>query len=89
MIIFSQQTGRGSRYRGEVRETEIRSLEVDFDKGILKINGKEFAESPIIVTLPGPEDRFPYQKLFNPELATGHKEECDKITVTYERGEHQ
>lgn len=68
---------------------EIRSLEVDFDKGILRVNGNAITDRPVVVTLPGPEDRFPYQKLFNPELATGHKEECDKITVTYERGEHQ
>lgn len=65
---------------------EIRNLEVDFDRGILRINGKEIKESPIIVTLPGPEDSFPYQKLFNPELVTGRKEECDRLTVTYEAG---
>lgn len=65
---------------------KIRNLEVDFDRGILRINGKELKESPIIVTLPGPEDSFPYRKLFNPELATGRKEECDRLTVTYEAG---
>lgn len=68
---------------------EIRSLEVDFDKGILRINGNDFKEFPIIVTLPGPEERFPYQKLFNSELATGHKEECDRMIVTYERSVRQ
>lgn len=67
----------------------IRNLEVDFNKGGLKINGKELKESPVIVTLPGPEERFPYQKLFNPELATGSKEECDRLTVTYKPGKHQ
>ncbi len=65
---------------------EIRRLEVDFDKGILKINGKELKEYPITVTLPGPEERFPYRRLFNPGLATGHKEECDRLTITYEVG---
>ena len=69
-----------------MRKIEIRSLEVDFDKGTLKINGDDYKGAPVIVTLPGPEDRFPYQKLFNPELATGHKEECDRLTVTYEAG---
>nr|WP_296464287.1 hypothetical protein [uncultured Acetatifactor sp.] len=66
---------------------EIRSLEVDFDKGTLRINGEELKESPVIVVLPGPEDGFPYRKLFNPELATGRKEECDRLTVMYSKGE--
>ncbi|MBO5199553.1 MAG: hypothetical protein J6B85_13735 [Lachnospiraceae bacterium] len=34
---------------------EIRKLEVDYDKQVLKINGQEFAEAPVIVTLPGPD----------------------------------
>lgn len=33
---------------------EIRSLEVDIDKGILKINGQD-VDTPTIATLPGPE----------------------------------
>ena len=47
---------------------EIRSLEVDFDKGTLRINGEELKESPVIVVLPGPEDGFPYRKLFNSKI---------------------
>ena len=33
-----------------MKEMEIRSLEVDIDKGILKINGQD-VETPTIVTL--------------------------------------
>lgn len=44
---------------------EIRSLEVDIDNGILKINGEEVKDA-IIVTLPGP-DGWPLRRLFNPE----------------------
>ncbi len=61
---------------------EIRKLEIDFDAGVLKINGREINEHPIIVALPGP-DGWVKQKLFNPELATGNKEECDRLDVTY------
>ena len=64
----------------------IRSLEIDFNKKILKINGKEFKEVPIMVTLPGPEPNFPYKMIFNNELGTGHKEEYDRLTVMYETG---
>lgn len=66
----------------------IRSLEIDLDKEILKINGKEFKETPIIVTLPGPEENFPYKMLFNNESASGQKEECDSLLVMYEVGNH-
>ncbi len=38
--------------REEMRE--IRSFEVDIDKGILKINGQD-VDTPTIATLPGPE----------------------------------
>ena len=68
-------------------KAEIRSLEVNFDRGTLRINRKELKEQPVIVALPGPEDGFPYRKLFNPELATGCKEECDRLTVMYSKGE--
>lgn len=36
---------------------EIRSLEVDIDKGILKINGQD-VDTPTIVTLPHVDIRF-------------------------------
>jgi hypothetical protein len=67
-----------------VRETEIRNLEVDLDRGILKINGEKFKERPCVVTLPGPEERFPCLKLFNGELLGGREEECDRVVITYE-----
>lgn len=45
---------------------EIRSIKIDFDKDILKVNGKK-VEKSVIVTLPGP-DGWPIQKMFNPEV---------------------
>lgn len=60
----------------------IRSLEIDLDKNILKINGKENKEIPVIVTLPR-SGSYRFAKLFNQELATGKKEECDKLEVNY------
>ncbi len=59
---------------------EIRAIEIDFDKNILKINGADILNLPIIVTLPG-SDGWPLKKLFNPELASGKQEECGKIEV--------
>ena len=32
---------------------EIRSIQIDFDRDILKINGNECKTSPVIVSLPG------------------------------------
>lgn len=32
---------------------EIRSVEIDFDNNILKINGEEVIDRPVIATLPG------------------------------------
>lgn len=68
-----------------MKKIEIKKLEVDFDKGILRVNGKELKESPVIVTLPGPEECFPYRKLFNSELMNSHREECDRLTVTFKK----
>lgn len=48
---------------------EIRQLEVDFDKHVLRINGKDFVEIPIVVTLPGP-DNWQRSVLFNKESGT-------------------
>jgi hypothetical protein len=61
---------------------EIRKLEIDFDAGILKINGKDFKEEPIVVTLPGPEG-WPISKLINAEIATGIPGECSELSVSY------
>lgn len=65
---------KDSRYR-EVRE--IRSFEVDIDKGILKINGQD-VDTPTIVTLPGPEG-WPLQRLF--ASSTDAPVECKRIDV--------
>lgn len=62
-------------------EIEIRQLEVDFDKQLLKINGKIFFEKAIIVILPGPEG-WPLSMLLNSEKLT--PEESLKLTVTFE-----
>lgn len=56
---------------------EIRSLEVDIDKGILKINGNK-VEDPTMVTLPGP-DGWPLRRAFNPEKR--NLKEYDRIKV--------
>ena len=48
---------------------EIQRLEIDFDNRLLKINGKDYTETPIIVTLPGPEG-WPHAMLFNADQAT-------------------
>lgn len=56
---------------------EIRSFEVDIDKGILKINGRE-VEDPTIVTLPGP-DGWSLSRAFNPEKRD--LKEYDRIKV--------
>lgn len=61
---------------------EIRSLEIDFDTNVLKINGKEVRDFPVIVTLPGLKG-YPFRKLFNPELAVGKKEECNTLEIRY------
>ncbi len=66
--------------------TEIRSLEIDFDRDLLKINGKEIKEIPVLVTLPGPEKGYPYRMLFNSEKATDKTKTNDKLEVSYIKG---
>lgn len=63
---------------------EIRSIEIDFDKNVLKINGEYFTDRPVIATLPG-SDGWDLKKLFNPRLSTGSPEECDKLEISYTR----
>ena len=58
---------------------EIRKLEIDVDNKVLKINGKEIKDIPVIVTLPGPES-YNFQKLFNSEL---FPKKCDILNVHY------
>lgn len=60
---------------------EIRKLEIDFDKQILRINGEEFTDKPVIVALPGPDD-WPLAMLINPEKATDPKEHVF-LSVSY------
>lgn len=60
----------------------MRSVEIDLDRNILKINGETVTNRPVIVTLPGPDD-FKFHKLFNTEIATGNPEECNKLDVCY------
>ena len=56
----------------------IRTLVIDIDKGILKVNGQNVKET-VIVTLPGP-DGWPLQRMFNPKSDV--LEECTRINVT-------
>ncbi len=71
--------------RGELR-MEIRKLEIDLDAGILKINGKDFTERQVVVSLPGLEG-WTYRRLFNFEHATEKPGKCDELTVNYSLGE--
>lgn len=52
-------------------EEVIRSLEVDFDRDALKVNGKEVNEQ-VLVYLPGP-DGWELSRLFNPNPSTQAK----------------
>lgn len=61
---------------------EVRKLEIDFNKGLMKINGKDYTEIPVIVTLPGP-DGWPLRKLFNAEHATCDPERFDELEVLF------
>lgn len=65
-----------------VKKMEIRKLEIDFDNNVLKINGNQIKNRPVIASLPGP-DGFMIRKLFNSVFATGSKNECDKLEVHY------
>lgn len=61
---------------------EIRKLEIDYEAGVLKINGKDFTEKPIVVTLPGPAG-WPLGRMFNGEKATEGLKECSKLIVSF------
>ena len=61
---------------------EIRQLEIDVEKRILKINGKPFTQEAVVVTLPGSEN-WPLSMLVNERLASGVPEECAKLTVNF------
>lgn len=61
---------------------EIRQLEIDVEKRILKINGKPFTQEAVVVTLPG-TDGWPLSFLVNEQLASGVPEECAELTVVF------
>ena len=65
-----------------VREVEIRKLEIDFNKGILKINGKDYTDRKVVVSLPG-EGGWPLAILFNPGKPPYLRGEHDRLTVDY------
>lgn len=67
----------------EVREVEIRKLEIDFNKGILKINGKDYTDRKVVVSLPG-EDGWPLAILYQPGNLPYLRGEHDRLTVSYE-----
>lgn len=66
----------------------VRKLEIDIDKGILNINENDYTETPVMITLPGP-DGWPLQKLYNHELASGKQEECDRLVVSYSKASNK
>lgn len=66
-----------SRIGGDT--VEIKKLEIDFEADILKINGEDFREKSIIVTLPGSEG-WAISKLFNADMFEGTPEE---LSVSY------
>ena len=66
-------------------ELEIRALEIDFDKQVLKINGEPVTK-PVLVTLPG-EEGWPLRLLFNHECRYVLKGEYDELEVIYSAGD--
>lgn len=62
---------------------EVKTLEIDFARDILKVNGANITNRPVIVTLPG-VDGWKKRKMFNAELATGNPEELDLLEVEFD-----
>lgn len=60
-------------------EEVIRSLEVDFDRDVLKVNGKEVTEQTLVY-LPGPNG-WELSRLFNPDPSVLAKSVI-KVTVS-------
>jgi hypothetical protein len=73
-----------ARCRVERREmeTDIQSLEINFTDGVLRINGADVKDRPVVVCVPGP-DGWTNRKLFNPNLVSGGEETLDKLEVSY------
>lgn len=59
-------------------EEVIRSLEIDFDRDVLKVNGKEVTEQTLVY-LPGPNG-WELSRLFNPDPSSQTKTVI-KVTV--------
>ncbi len=59
---------------------DIRSIEIDLDTKILKINGKK-TERPVKAKLPGP-DGWPYYIGFNTQKGLD-QEGCDELEISY------
>ena len=59
---------------------EINSMEINFEKEVLKINGEEIKNKAIVVGLPGP-DGWEKRKVFNPELADREQGVLEKILL--------
>ena len=62
---------------------EIRTLEIDFDRSVLKINGKDYTDRKVGVSLPG-EGGWPLELLFNPDQPPYPREEHDRLMISYE-----
>lgn len=62
---------------------EIRSIKIDFDNGILEINGKK-CERPTIVALPSDGSGWDIYKMFTPDNIPVPREECDRLKLTLE-----
>lgn len=60
---------------------DITSINIDFEKKILKVNGQSITDKPIIVALPT-DDGWTSHK-FNHGLASGGQEKYDCLIVTY------
>lgn len=69
----------------EYSALEIRALEIDFDRQVLKINGEPVTK-PVLVTLPG-EEGWPLRLLFNHECQYVFKGKCDELEVIYSAGD--
>lgn len=61
-------------------EEVIRSLEIDFDRDVLKVNDKEVIEQTLVY-LPGPNG-WELSRLFNPDPSVRGAKSVIKVTVS-------
>ena len=61
-------------------EEVIRSLEIDFDRDVLNVNGKEVTEQTLVY-LPGPNG-WELSRLFNPDPSIRGAKSVIKVTVS-------